>query len=291
MGKLTTGSNRSLPDGTPLHNRLLAALPVADYDRLLKHLRMKTVAVGDTLQAHGTRITDVYFPNGGVFSVTNQMQDGALIEVATVGNEGMLGIGVFFGDRSGVGRTFQQVPNGLLPIASRGAVRERDRGTGAVPRRGWLVCAGEPAANHAVHGVQCSARCDETLLPVAASDARPRGGRRVSPQAGVSLGHARRPSSHRHRRIEGAAATGLDLEPVWAHSSSQTRSPRGRVVRVLRSHPGELRAARPLKRWRGLRHRSQVAGHRGTTSAPQASLPEPRDQHSRQVVPDTRRRA
>ena len=67
MGKLTTGSNRSLPDGTPLHNRLLAALPVADYDRVLKHLRMRTVAVGDTLQAHGTRITDVYFPNGSVF--------------------------------------------------------------------------------------------------------------------------------------------------------------------------------------------------------------------------------
>ena len=115
MGKLTTGSNRSLPDGTPLHNRLLAALPVADYDRVLKHLRMRTVTVGDPLQTQGTRISDVYFPNGGVFSVTNQMQDGALVEVATVGNEGMLGIGVFLGDRSAVGRTFQQVPNGLLP--------------------------------------------------------------------------------------------------------------------------------------------------------------------------------
>ena len=30
-------------------------------------------------------------------------------------------------------------------------------------------------------------------------------------------------------------------------------------MRVLRSHPGELRAARALTRWRGLRHRSQVA--------------------------------
>ena len=115
MAKLATGSNRSLPDGTPLHNRLLAALPVADYDRVLKHVRMRTVAVGHTLQAHGTRITDVYFPNGGVFSVTNQMLDGGLVEVATVGNEGMLGIGVFLGDRAGVGRTFQQVPNGTLP--------------------------------------------------------------------------------------------------------------------------------------------------------------------------------
>jgi hypothetical protein len=50
-----------------------------------------------------------------VFSVTNEMRTGALVEVATVGIEGMLGIGVFLGDRSGAGRTFQQVPDGPFP--------------------------------------------------------------------------------------------------------------------------------------------------------------------------------
>ena len=111
----TTGLTRLLPDGTPLHNRLLAALPAVDYARILKHLQMNTVAVGHTLQEHGTRISNVYFPNGGVFSITNEMRDGALVEVATVGREGMLGIGVLFGDRSGTGRTFQQVANGPVP--------------------------------------------------------------------------------------------------------------------------------------------------------------------------------
>jgi CRP-like cAMP-binding protein len=108
-------STRLLPDGTPLYNQLLAALPSADYVRVLQHLRMNTVVTGRTLQEHGAPVTDVYFPNGGVFSVTNQMRDGSLVEVATVGREGMLGIGVFLGDRRGVGRMFQQVPNGLLP--------------------------------------------------------------------------------------------------------------------------------------------------------------------------------
>jgi CRP-like cAMP-binding protein len=70
---------------------------------------------GRALQEHGAPVTDVYFPNGGVFSVTNEMRDGALVEVATVGIEGMLGIGVFLGDRSGAGRTFQQVPDGPFP--------------------------------------------------------------------------------------------------------------------------------------------------------------------------------
>ena len=112
MGMPLRASTRSLPDGSPLHNRLLAALPSTDYARVVKHLRLKRVVTGDTLQDTGSRITEVYFPNGGVFSVTNQMRDGALVEVATIGREGMLGIGAFFGDRTAAGRTFQQVANG-----------------------------------------------------------------------------------------------------------------------------------------------------------------------------------
>jgi CRP-like cAMP-binding protein len=108
-------SIRLLPDGSALHNRLLGSLPETAYDRLLPYLEMNTVRTGETLQAHRARIKDVYFPNGGVYSVTNEMRDGALVEVATVGREGMLGVGVFLGDRSGMGRTFQQVSNGLLP--------------------------------------------------------------------------------------------------------------------------------------------------------------------------------
>jgi CRP-like cAMP-binding protein len=111
----TARAIRLLPDGTPLQNRLLAALPVADYARIQKYLRMQKVVTGRTLQEQGRPVTDVYFPNGGVFSVTNEMRDGALVEVATVGCEGMLGIGVFLGDRSGAGRTFQQVADGPLP--------------------------------------------------------------------------------------------------------------------------------------------------------------------------------
>ena len=111
----TAPRSRLLPDGTPLQNRLLGLLPSDDYDRIQPGLRMNPAVTGRTIQAQGSPITDVYFPNGGVYSVTNEMRDGALVEVATVGCEGMLGIGVFFGDREGAGRTFLQVPNGLLP--------------------------------------------------------------------------------------------------------------------------------------------------------------------------------
>ena len=113
MRRTTRPPPRLLSDGTPLRNRLLLALPRLDYERIAGDLQLKEVAVGQMLHERGKRIADVYFPNGGVFSVTNEMEGGELVEVATVGREGMLGIGVFLGDRSGVGKTFQQVPDGL----------------------------------------------------------------------------------------------------------------------------------------------------------------------------------
>ena len=114
MRRRARSSTRVLPDGTPLQNQLLAALPADDYERIARRLRLQTTVLGATLHEHGRRIDDVYFPNSGVFSITNRMRDGALVEVATVGREGMLGIGVFLGDRSGSGRTMQQVPDGSV---------------------------------------------------------------------------------------------------------------------------------------------------------------------------------
>ena len=90
---------------------------------------MNPGVVGRTLQAHGAPVTDVYFPNGGVFSVTNEMRDGALVEVATVGIEGMIGVGVYLGDRMGAGRAFQQVQDGPFPSMSvRRFLEEIDQG-------------------------------------------------------------------------------------------------------------------------------------------------------------------
>src|SRR5436190_22335196 len=102
MGTARTAP-RLLPDGTPLRNRLLGALPADTYASVMKEIRMTPVSVGDTLHENGEAISHVYFPNTGVYSVTNEMRDGSLVEVATVGFEGMLGISVFLGDPLGAG--------------------------------------------------------------------------------------------------------------------------------------------------------------------------------------------
>jgi|SRR5688500_13004987 len=161
------GLARVLPDGTALRNRILGALPLRDYARIQKHLRMHSVGIGETLHERGSPVTDVYFPNGGVFSVTNQMNNGALVEVATVGREGMLGIGVFLGDRCGGGRTSLLVPDGPLPsMTTARFVKETAAGpfraVVALYAQANLLQVMQSAACNALHDV--TQRCCRWLL-------------------------------------------------------------------------------------------------------------------------------
>ena len=49
--------------------------------------------------------------NGGVASVTTVMRDGAMVEIATIGDEGMVGINAFFGPAHMSGEAMMQVPD------------------------------------------------------------------------------------------------------------------------------------------------------------------------------------
>ena len=111
-------STRRLADGTPLRNQLLTSLPNDVYDALAPDLRAVKVGVGQVLHQDGVAVQQVYFPNGGVFSVTTVMQDGRSVEVATVGLEGMLGLSVFLGDTIASGRSMLQVPDGVVGTMS-----------------------------------------------------------------------------------------------------------------------------------------------------------------------------
>ena len=101
---------RSSPTARRPKNRLLAALPDEDFERILPHLKTVSVAAKQVLLKRGEPIRHVFFPNGGVCSVTAMMTDGAAVEVATVGDEGMLGIAAFFGGQAMPGESMVQVP-------------------------------------------------------------------------------------------------------------------------------------------------------------------------------------
>jgi CRP-like cAMP-binding protein len=73
-------------------NRLLAALPAVDRDRLWPTLDIIPLKLKDLLHKAGERLEYVYFPGGGFLSIVSVLQDGRMVEVATVGREGAVGV-------------------------------------------------------------------------------------------------------------------------------------------------------------------------------------------------------
>lgn len=78
-------------------NRLLAALPKKEYQRLLPELKQVAMPLTQVLYEPGARIRHVYFPNDSIVSLLAEVADRSTLEVGLVGNEGMAGISVFMG--------------------------------------------------------------------------------------------------------------------------------------------------------------------------------------------------
>jgi CRP-like cAMP-binding protein len=78
------------PDG-PLDNRLLAALPRAQFNMLAPDFSTKKMAQGLVLLEAGDEFEQVYFPHNGMLSPLVIMRDQKAIETATVGREGVVG--------------------------------------------------------------------------------------------------------------------------------------------------------------------------------------------------------
>lgn len=78
-------------------NRLLRALSAGDYAALLPHLRRVTMSAGHPISEPRRPLQHVYFPETAVLSLIVVMADGAAVEAATVGNEGVAGVSAFLG--------------------------------------------------------------------------------------------------------------------------------------------------------------------------------------------------
>jgi len=89
-------------------NRLLAALPGASRERLFAKTQLVSLSVEEILYHPGDHITSVYFPLTCVISMMAEMKNGVTIEIATVGNEGVLGIPAFLGIDVAIARGITQ---------------------------------------------------------------------------------------------------------------------------------------------------------------------------------------
>jgi len=82
---------------SPNQNRLLAALPTAEFERLAPDLELVPMLLGDILYEPGGQLLHAYFPTTAIVSLHYVMESGASAETAGVGNEGVVGISLFMG--------------------------------------------------------------------------------------------------------------------------------------------------------------------------------------------------
>jgi CRP-like cAMP-binding protein len=122
---------------------------------------------GQRLHEADGPISHVYFPRSAVASVVARMDEGGTIEVATIGNEGVVGLGSYLGDGSSPMEVFVQIPGEAVRMNA-SAFRHEIR-TGGALRDGirryaqaLLTQVGQSAACNRVHAID--ERCARWLL-------------------------------------------------------------------------------------------------------------------------------
>ena len=116
-----------MPD-KPTQNKLLAALPPADCDRLLAYLEPVKLPLGLVIFESGTKLRHLYFPTSGIVSLLYTMENGASTEIAVIGSEGAVGIALFMGGDSTPNRAVVQSAGGGYRLNAATVRAEFDRG-------------------------------------------------------------------------------------------------------------------------------------------------------------------
>jgi len=149
-------------------NRLLRALSPATVQRVLLSLQPLALRLKDTLITRDEPITAVYFPLDAVVSVVSTLTDGTMLEVGTIGNEGLVGLPRFLQACSMPFTAFVQVPGAALKMEAEvfaqavGEVGSDFYGVVARATQAWCTQLGQHAVCNRLHRVV--ERCARWLL-------------------------------------------------------------------------------------------------------------------------------
>jgi CRP-like cAMP-binding protein len=116
-------------DESKRSNRLLSALPEEEYERLKGQLQPRAVQQKQALAESGQPIDEVHFPVDAVVSILTRMDEGPSVEIATIGNEGVVGLTVAWGGAVMNPRevTTVQVPGEVVSMEAAAFRQELDR--------------------------------------------------------------------------------------------------------------------------------------------------------------------
>jgi CRP-like cAMP-binding protein len=116
------------PERNGVRNCLLGRLPAEDFRRLRPRLERVDLKPRSPLYEPRVPFRHVYFPEMGVGSIVTVLADGTETEVATVGQEGMLGLPAFLGAVLAPHKAFWQVPGTAWRLPVEALREEKQRG-------------------------------------------------------------------------------------------------------------------------------------------------------------------
>ena len=101
-----------------VQNRFLATMPPADFDQLRPYLRAVELKRHAVIHETGKPVDAVYFVESGLISRVARTQADGPVEVAMVGNSGLIGLSVVLGTMVALHRSVVQIPGLALRISA-----------------------------------------------------------------------------------------------------------------------------------------------------------------------------
>jgi CRP-like cAMP-binding protein len=157
------------PNTPPIRtgNRLLDRLPSDEIARLLPHLAAVELPFKQDLYKARKPIEYVFFPTRGVISAVSYVEDGTAIEVATVGDEGVVGLPALLGEADSPTDVFVQVDGAGLRMSADVLRRRAEQGSPLYAvlvkyLNAYLLQVAQAVACNGLHGVR--QRCCRWLL-------------------------------------------------------------------------------------------------------------------------------
>jgi len=99
-----------------LENSILGGLPREEKQRLLPYMEAVPLSANDVLYEEGQPVHYSYFPRTAMISFLVGMSDGAMVEVANIGSEGMLGMRAVLGGRRSDGSAIVALSGDCLRV-------------------------------------------------------------------------------------------------------------------------------------------------------------------------------
>ena len=103
----------------PVENRLLAALPSDEYERLRPRLQPVSFSLGEVVYEFGGQLDYVFFPTTSIVSLLYTMENGTSAEMGLTGNDGVVGIALFMGGGTMPNRAVVQSAGGALRMKAK----------------------------------------------------------------------------------------------------------------------------------------------------------------------------